>query len=77
MEFYIRHIGTDSGVKLVNKSITYTDDEGNSVTFPDPSVTVDCGTVVHPEPCIDPVELPVDGWGTRTWNPWAGSCNWM
>lgn len=61
LEFYIRHIGTDSGVKLVNQSITYTDDEGNSVTFPDPSVTVDCGTVVHPEPCIDPVELAVDG----------------
>lgn len=61
LEFFIRHIGQDSGTKLVNQSITYSDKEGNAVTFPEPTVTVDCGIVVHPEPCPAPVELTVEG----------------
>ena len=40
LEFFIQHIGTDSGDKLVNESITYSDDEGNAVVFPTPSVDV-------------------------------------
>ncbi len=61
LEFYIRHIAQSSGVKLVNQSITYSDTEGNAVVFPAPSVAVDCGTVVMPEPCPTPVELTVGG----------------
>lgn len=56
LEFFVRHIGQDSGTKPINASITYTDNEGNSVTFPDPSVLVDCGIVVDPEPCPVPID---------------------
>lgn len=36
LEFIVRHVGQTSGTKLVNQSITYTDTEGNAVTFPTP-----------------------------------------
>lgn len=61
LEFFIRHIGLSSGVKLVNQSITYSDTEGNAVTFPTPSVSVDCGTSVHPEVCPIPMDLKIEG----------------
>lgn len=61
LEFYIKHIAQDSGEKKVNESITYSDDEGNVVLFPDPSVTVECGIVVTPEACPVPVDLAIDG----------------
>lgn len=61
LEFYIKHIAPDPGQKLVNQSITYSDSEGNVVVFPDPSVTVECGIVVKPEPCPVPVDLTIDG----------------
>ena len=61
LEFFIRHTGADSGTKLVNESITYTDTEGNVATFPEPTVTVECDTVVCAEKCPVPVELTVEG----------------
>ena len=61
LEFYIKHIAQTSGEKEVNQSITYSDDEGNAVTFPSPSVLVECGVVVNPEPCPIPVELSIGG----------------
>ena len=61
LEFLVQHTGQISGDKLVNQSITYSDAEGNVVTFPAPTVSVDCGTVVYPEPCPTPVELSVSG----------------
>ena len=61
LEFYIKHVAQSSGEKLVNQSITYSDNEGNVVTFPAPSVTVDCGIVVNPEPCPVPIEFSIDG----------------
>ena len=61
LEFFIRHTAQTAGTKKVNESITYTDTEGNAVTFPDPVVTVDCGIVVNPEPCPIPVDFDVDG----------------
>lgn len=61
LEFYIKHIAQNSGEKLVNQSINYSDSEGNVVVFPDPSVAVECGTVVNPEPCPIPVDLTIDG----------------
>ncbi len=61
LEFDIQHIAQSSGEKLVNQSITYSDTEGNVVVFPDPSVTVECGIVVTPEPCPIPVDLTIDG----------------
>lgn len=61
LEFYIRHTGQSSGQFPVNQSITYSDTEGNQAVFPDPAVTVDCGTDVCPEPCPEPVDLTVEG----------------
>ena len=61
LEFFIRHVAQTSGVKLVNQSITYSDTEGNVVSFPDPAVAVECDIVVNPEECPIPVNLSVDG----------------
>lgn len=61
LDFLIRHVGQTSGTKLVNQSITYTDTEGNNVSFPEPKVSVDCDVVVHPEECPSPVTFAVEG----------------
>lgn len=61
LEFYIKHIAQSSGNKLVNESITYSDTEGNVVIFPAPSVKVECGIIVNPEPCPTPMDLTIDG----------------
>ena len=55
LDFLIRHVGQQPGTIPVNESITYQDREGNLVTFPQPTVAVDCDIVVHPEPCPQPV----------------------
>lgn len=60
LDFGIRHITNTAGLKKVNQSITYTDNEGNVVIFPDPSVMVDCDIVIYPEECPEPVDLSVD-----------------
>ena len=61
LDFFVRHIGQTQGQKPVNQSITYSDAEGNMVTFPDPSVLVKCDIVVHPEPCPTPTDLIAEG----------------
>ena len=61
LEFYIRHIGTASGTKEINESISYKDTENNAATFPSPAVTVDCGIVIQPENCPCAKEFTVDG----------------
>ncbi|MBQ8895085.1 MAG: VWA domain-containing protein [Clostridia bacterium] len=60
-EFTVEHIGTCSGTVTVNESITYEDAEDNTVTFPSPTVEVDCGIVICPESCTDPAEISVSG----------------
>ena len=59
LDFFIRHIGQQPGTELVNQSITYSDQEGNVVTFPEPTVSVECDIVVYPEQCPEPVDLTV------------------
>ncbi len=61
LEFFIKHVGQNPGTKLINESITYSDDEGNEVTFPNPSVHVDCGIIIKPEECPVPVEFTMEG----------------
>lgn len=61
LEFFVQHTSQTSGAKPVNESVTYSDTEGNAVTFPDPIVTVDCGIVVMPEPCPVPVDFTIGG----------------
>lgn len=61
LDFLIRHVGQQPGNKPVNQSITYSDREGNVVSFPKPVVSVDCDIVIYPEECPAPVDLVVDG----------------
>lgn len=52
LEFYITHTGTTAGIKEINRAITYCDNEGTSVTFPSPTITVNdncnCPTTLSP-----------------------------
>ena len=61
LEFTVQHVGQDSGIKTVNSSIEYTDTEGNVVTFPSPTIEVECGRVVIPEACPIPVDVTIGG----------------
>lgn len=61
LEFFAQHIAGSSGTKAINQSIHYRDDENNQANFPDPTVYVDCGTVVRPEPCPLPIDVEVSG----------------
>ncbi len=61
LEFYIKHVAKTGGEKLVNKSISYSDSEGNDVMFPEPRVMVECGGVVVCDPCPVPVEVTMEG----------------
>ena len=61
LTFTVRHSGTCTGEVGVNDSITYSDHEGNHVTFPSPEITVDCGTDVLPEACTEPVDITIHG----------------
>lgn len=59
LTFDIRHVGQTGGTKAVNQAVTYRDAQGNTVIFPDPVVSVQCGIVTNPEPCPAPVELEI------------------
>lgn len=61
LEFFIKHVADTSGDKFINASITYSDSENNQATFPTPIVNVDCGVIVHPEPCPEPVDVTICG----------------
>lgn len=60
LEISVHHVGPCSGNIEVNESITYSDNEGNIVNFPRPIIDVDCGVVINPEVCPEPVELAID-----------------
>lgn len=60
-EFTALHIGPCYGTIEVNESISYDDAEGNIVTFPSPSVEVNCDLVICPEGCPAPVDIVVSG----------------
>ncbi len=60
-EFTVEHIGPCSGTVEVNESVTYSDAEGNVVTFPSPTVEIDCGVTVCEEGCREPIDVVVDG----------------
>ncbi|MGN0628496.1 MAG: VWA domain-containing protein [Oscillospiraceae bacterium] len=61
LEFTVEHVGPCSGTLEVNDSVTYDDDEGNVVTFPSPEIEVDCGIVILPEECPEPVDIEING----------------
>ncbi len=61
LEFDVLHLGQCSGDIEVNDDIDYSDAEGNSADFPSPVINVDCGTVVTPEECPEPVDIELEG----------------
>lgn len=62
LEFFAKHTAGTSGIKQINQSITYTDNENNQAVFPNPSVQVECEVVVIPEPCPVPVDFSIGSW---------------
>lgn len=60
-EFTVTHTGSCSGITEVNESITYADNEGNVVNFPNPTLEVNCDIVVNPEECPTPVDIEMVG----------------
>ncbi|MDE6593117.1 MAG: VWA domain-containing protein [Oscillospiraceae bacterium] len=61
LQFNVQHVGECTGTVPVNESVSYSDDEGNIVTFPSPEIDVDCGIVVIPESCPIPVDISAEG----------------
>lgn len=61
LEFTVEHAGGCTGEVEVNDSISYDDREGNIANFPSPTILVDCGTDIIPEPCPEPVEISIHG----------------
>lgn len=59
--FRIQHTATTTGLKHVNQSISYSDTEGNTVTFADPTVFVDCTPSVIADACPVPVDIDITG----------------
>ena len=53
LEFTVQHIGPCSGTVEVNESISYDDATGNVVTFPSPTIEVDCGVNYCEGRCAD------------------------
>ncbi len=61
LQFNVQHVGQCTGTVPVNESVSYSDTEGNVVTFPSPEIDVDCGVVVIPESCPVAVDISADG----------------
>ena len=61
LEFTVEHVGPCSGIVEVNESISYDDATGNTVTFPSPTVEVDCGVNFCEGRCADPVDFTSSG----------------
>ena len=61
LEFTVQTTGSCSGTVEVNSEIIYSDNEGNTVTFPSPKIEINCNNVVKPEPCPEPVDITIDG----------------
>lgn len=63
LDFAVEHVEPCSGEVEVNESISYDDAEGNVVVFPNPIIDVDCGIVIVPEECPEPVDIEITGCG--------------
>ena len=61
LTFTVSHEGTCAGEVEVNESISYTDHEGNIVTFPSPTIDIDCGTEIIGEDCPESVAIEISG----------------
>ena len=62
LTFEIKHIGNNGGIKAFNQSVSYQDQAGVQLTFPDPVIEVTCSDKpVYPEPCPKPTPFTISG----------------
>lgn len=61
--FPVRHTAGTTGTKNVDASLTYTDTEGNAVSFDNPRIFVNCQPVFQADGCPESVEVAVEGCG--------------
>lgn len=57
--FPIQHVAATTGTKNINQDLTYTDMQGNVVSFNNPSVFVDCESSVCADQCPVSVNVPM------------------
>lgn len=60
LEFTVQHIGVCTGITVVNENILYNDAEGNTATFPNPTIEIDCSNIII-EPCPEPIDVSISG----------------
>ncbi|MDE7095377.1 MAG: VWA domain-containing protein [Anaeroplasmataceae bacterium] len=58
--FTVQHNGVCTGITIVNESLEYSDTEGNTTNFPNPSIEIDCSNIII-EPCPDPIDVSING----------------
>lgn len=61
LEFFVEHVGPCSGLVEANSQISYDDDDDNVVRFPSTFIEVDCGTIICPEGCPEPIDVAIGG----------------
>ena len=61
MAFPIQHIAATTGVKNINQALSYTDTQGNVVSFSNPSVFVNCESTFCADHCPIPVDVSATG----------------
>ena len=61
LEFSVSHVGTCTGIVKVNSNIEYSDEEGNIVSFADPSINVECNEPICVEACPTSVDVTIRG----------------
>ena len=59
--FPVQHTAITTGTKNVNQSLTYSDNEGNTVSFSNPTVFVNCEPTFPADFCPEPVDIHVTG----------------
>lgn len=59
--FPVRHTAGTTGAKNVDASLTYTDTEGNEVSFNNPQVFVNCEPVFQADSCPESVDVALEG----------------
>ena len=63
LRFSVQHIGATGGGKRFNKSVEYSDNEGSTVVFPNPTIEVECDMPVIAEPCPEKRDVFVPACG--------------
>ncbi|WP_317367285.1 vWA domain-containing protein [uncultured Tyzzerella sp.] len=61
LKFRVEYVGNSSGVFPVNKTIQYTDNEGNIANFANPEITINCTQVIPVNPCPTPRNITFNG----------------